>query len=608
VAHLNVADPQSRPGAPTLALIDSVVDGEPTLQLIKAQSAADYVRTIAKHVKRWKSVLVTFIKRLLINGPGIQATGAKTHGSPLTKRWVLHLSSSQLPELQRNGNEMDAHVDMRSHPAQRTAILGLVMAQAMASGDDFMWVNEVELMWCSKHAPGQRLHVDGAIERVLSLLWSLLEGGGDKSTEHMVCCGAKWGDPTHMDQAQHAGRMQDMKTTFVDDIEAGTCKTSPPSLHGFTAEEWAIFLDTNAWHMGTAGDGINDRFLCFFSFLPFENNMITTAPSKTNTTNSVIFATDPVRVDATYHDVEADFTEVDPYTSMQVRTSTSSKKRRLARSKQAKPVTEDPFLITGAAKSPCEEQQELSRHAERIATNQPEAYDTRKHFMRTGRAIATPSDNGGMRINHHERHVRYIDGTAYPSIARHLAHVIADKNSAILTARRRWPPSALGHCVTPMGGDIVSMAWREDNLDPCEVRLQLPRTSDGDINAADAWCIVFTGTVECTKTQRSPYDALSNLTIYHTGPMCSLSVDPPNDMDSNGNLEHRLLYEGCGYQARAVPEADANTYYRVYWSENRDVPLVHLHLRTPMEPLAEITRPTLLAATTTVHVHLSGRN
>jgi hypothetical protein len=224
--------------------------------------------------------------------------------------------------------------------------------------------------------------------------------------------------------------------------------------------------------------------------------------------------------------------------------------------------------------------------------------------MRTARATVNPSEDGGMLINPNERHARYIDGTAYASIARHLVNVIADKNNAILTARRRWPPAALGHCVTPMGGAVVSLGWSENNLEPCEVRLKLPRTFDGNINAVDAWCIVFTGTVACTETEWSPYDALSNLTIYRSGPMCSLSVDPPNGMDLDGNLEHRLLYEGCGYQARAVPEADANTYYRVYWSENRDVPLVHLHLRTPMEPLAEITRPTLLAATTTVHVHL----
>ena len=78
------------------------------------------------------------------------------------------------------------------------------MAQAMARGDDFDWVNEVEVMWCSKRAPAQRLHVDGAIERIVSLLVPL-NAGSDMSTVHMLRCGAKWGDSTSMNQAQHAG-------------------------------------------------------------------------------------------------------------------------------------------------------------------------------------------------------------------------------------------------------------------------------------------------------------------------------------------------------------------------------------------------------------------
>jgi hypothetical protein len=188
IAHLNFADHLSRPGPATMALIKSMVVDNKELEDLLAQPPTEYIRLIVQYVRKWKRILADCTERLVDQGPGIAAIGQPTHGSSRTLRWTLHVSSGQHPELHRAG-EAAGHVNMRNHPQQRTAVLGIIMAQAMARGDKSMWVNEVELMWCSKHAKRQRYHVDGAVEGVLALLVPL-RGGSNQSTSHPRCCGA----------------------------------------------------------------------------------------------------------------------------------------------------------------------------------------------------------------------------------------------------------------------------------------------------------------------------------------------------------------------------------------------------------------------------------
>jgi hypothetical protein len=153
-----------------------------------------------------------------------------------------------------------------------------------------------------------------------------------------------------------------------------------------------------------------------------------------------------------------------------------------------------------------------------------------------------------------------------------------------------------------MGGDWVTREWSETN--ECTVLLSVPREYLGSIATADSWCVVFAGTVMCNVTGCYPHDALLNYTVYPSGPMCSLTVNPVEAHDPDGYLRHRLLYEGCGYQARAVPDDIANTYYRVYWSADRDMSLIHLHLKTPIARVTDVTRPVSIDVPSTVHVRL----
>jgi hypothetical protein len=235
---------------------------------------------------------------------------------------------------------------------------------------------------------------------------------------------------------------------------------------------------------------------------------------------------------------------------------------------------------------------DLSATAFAIATRQPEACDSRSHFIQTGRAHRV--DDGGSCIIGDDRCARYIDGTAYASVDRTLADHITDPNHAVLTARRRWPQSLVGVCFTTMGGDWVTRGWSE--LNECTVLLSVPRQFGGNRAAADPWCVVFTGAVMSIGTDSGPHEALRDFTVYPSGSMCSLTVEPSVDHDGDGYLRHRLLFEGCGYQARAVPDDVANTYYLVYWSADRDMPMIHLHVKKAIARVTEVTRPDSLQA------------
>ena len=116
--------------------------------------------------------------------------------------------------------------------------------------------------------------------------------------------------------------------------------------------------------------------------------------------------------------------------------------------------------------------------------------------------------------------------------------------------------------------------------------------------------VYHTGTVKYGQCPGLPVErvAMHQYTVTKNGAGSSLSVDPSADLDPDGHLKHRLLYEGCGYQARPVPCDEANTYYVVYWPKGGGVPpRVYLYLRTPITRLSEITRPHLLMASSTRH-------
>jgi hypothetical protein len=120
-----------------MALIRPMVAGDAELEYLLDLPPAEYVAQIAGRVRAWKHVLAKFTLRLRKGGAGISAVGQQTHNSKKTLRWTLHVSSAQHPEMHRVG-EGAGHVDIRNHPHERSAALGIIMGSAMTRGDKFM--------------------------------------------------------------------------------------------------------------------------------------------------------------------------------------------------------------------------------------------------------------------------------------------------------------------------------------------------------------------------------------------------------------------------------------------------------------------------------------
>jgi hypothetical protein len=124
------------------------------------------------------------------------------------------------------------------------------------------------------------------------------------------------------------------------------------------------------------------------------------------------------------------------------------------------------------------------------------------------------------------------------------------------------------------------------------------------VTDGDAISVFHTGTIQFG--QHVDAIAMRNFTVYKDGPLSSLSIHPADDHDPFNHLRHRLLYEGCGYQARTVPYDTANTYYAVHWlPRDQGPPHVYLHLRQPTPRFGEITRPMELMNKGTRHYNIA---
>ena len=224
----------------------------------------------------------------------------------------------------------------------------------------------------------------------------------------------------------------------------------------------------------------------------------------------------------------------------------------------------------------------LSTMAHSIAKANPVALETRASFTRP---TLTSEAMGG----------RYIDGSLFASMKTGLQSSVLHRRPSILTARRQWFLRHKGHVVTAFGGDY---AVGGATL-PGHVLLRIPADRDGSTDDQQATKVYHPGTA--THGINVADFALSNCTVYKDGPLSSLSVTPPPGVEINRQLRHRLLYEGCGYQARPVSAGQANTAYRVVWPTNGEPPRVFLVLTKEIPVFGEVTRPKLLAAKSTMH-------
>jgi hypothetical protein len=176
--------------------------------------------------------------------------------------------------------------------------------------------------------------------------------------------------------------------------------------------------------------------------------------------------------------------------------------------------------------------------------------------------------------------------------------LILHSTPTVLIARQPWNQCHLNSCITSFGGDHVYRPAANHIEGP--VWLLIPPDKDSSVQSVRVTTVFHTGLVKFGNDNCQA--ALCNYTAYPNGPASALAVDPSEKLDPDGLLRFRLLYEGCGYQARPVSCEEANTYYVVYWKrDGSQPPTIFLHVLCIIDRMAEITRPALLMSRTTVH-------
>jgi hypothetical protein len=178
-----------------------------------------------------------------------------------------------------------------------------------------------------------------------------------------------------------------------------------------------------------------------------------------------------------------------------------------------------------------------------------------------------------------------------------------DRTAAWL--RWDWPASTIQHLLTTLGGDAVPP---EISHDVENVVLTIPASSE---KSARTWV----GDIYPPCHTRVPddwSDALVNYTCFNGGPAASYTINAPAfPADVGGRrqgemLQYRLLNEGCGFLARAVPCLEATTRYHVWYhvqgvNDPPIPPLICLFLRKEACKFDEITRPMRLDCVTTTY-------
>jgi hypothetical protein len=247
-------------------------------------------------------------------------------------------------------------------------------------------------------------------------------------------------------------------------------------------------------------------------------------------------------------------------------------------------ATTDPY--------PSEDVAQLTRQMYRCMEH-PECYDTHRLFQPMDFTPEVPTD-------------RLREGNV--CVGPDYNRSVSTNQPGLLGLYSRNGFAAIGlpaddnNCPYPMlltmGGDMCE-AVNEASYEgvPC---LRVQTSAD---NQTPKWLIYRTGTATF---HASMNDMFVNRTVYRHGGWAALSVvGALPAVDPGGILRHRLLYEGAGHFARGVPWNCANTHYVVYWHTDSDTrcPVIFLHVRKPIEPYGEVTRPVHLESPTTVHMN-----
>jgi hypothetical protein len=576
--------------------------GYTSLLPIFDEDAAVYLSKVKERYWNWRQTIRAFIKGLSER----RCASANTHGNSNPERWTFNAPASQWYEMLRL-NEHKSYVDLSTHFEVREALMGISLLHYMAGGDKPpAWINEFEGIKYKGESDHQGLHTDSNSRTQIAYPTALPRPTSDRdkppsATLTSAQCGLKHGDPRSCTPREHALRLYAMQRTF-DTGDQGLYHTYPPE----TTEQWCVWatqLMTNGFHAGQGQVTIRwARFGVFMACQRVPYRQSAYEPDTENTTSAVVFAAGyeaPTSGVDDPDDVASAFSAANPYLE----------EYPVARVSDNRDVAGDSVLVLKPATTGCFSAQvgtgpkdpafreavpnshvaALSRQSYEVAQARPEAMDSRLVWM--DRA-SIPDERFG----------RLVCGNLILALDLVRSERTGDESLRTLHVRWAWQEHLLAGAsgkssiMTSIGGDVSKVAV-EGTVEG-EPILRVPKFAGSE---ETAYVIHRAGVVAHGLAALS---AFKNRTVYMHGPLASLCVEGlGKEVDPSGSLRHRLLFEGCGYQARAVNWNEANTHYVVHWwtDGREEPPTVNLHLWKVIPALGEVTRPRHINVASTVH-------
>jgi hypothetical protein len=207
------------------------------------------------------------------------------------------------------------------------------------------------------------------------------------------------------------------------------------------------------------------------------------------------------------------------------------------------------------------------------------------------------------------RRLRLVAGNVIVS-PRRIAGDTADCTATWL--RWDWPNRLIDRLLTTLGGDAVPLTSSYD-VDNIVLSIRASSSDSPEMWEGDFYPPCHTAVPVAWS------EALANYTCFNGGPAASYTINAPafpGDVGGKSlgeNLQHRLLNEGCGFLARAVPCLVATTRYHVWYHDQEPnepplPPLICLFLRKEACKFDEMTRPMYLDCETTTYGGLATAN
>jgi hypothetical protein len=541
------------------------------------ESLSEYNRLMGPLLVEWKATVrrVWVKHESTIEGPGA------VHSGSGTVRYIGSVNGAHRQELEESAEGTKGIIDMRLDYAGREALVGLIMAVRVATRLSLDPIGEVEMAMSVDGSLKQNRHCDGDWKSQFENSMVDVSPGYCRSHRFSTWVSTACGmggvkGATRLPRDMSASERQfhfasldlDQQRYPYKQIGAGYEDADHPgqsfnAMHphggpGYDEEHiedvFAATLD-QTWSQANMDGHI------------FTDTSVSFSSTKPNTTPVAVYVNE-LSTSGVWVDVR-----------------TRSEERGLRVQKPPRGTLHQRSVREQQNKLPLIPVERITNKDERAMTNMNwrcagsvEAYETKLHFCRE------------CPVGYHRR-LRLYAGNVIVAFATPDLRAEIDM---MLYIRWSWPSNVATECIlTTMGGDAVVAS---ESYDAVQIRLAVSPHPDAD-------GAQYNGNIYATghHTVKDQVGKLfANRTIFNSGPACSLSIDRPHfdstarSMELGVELQHRVLHEGCGVLARAVPWDAASTRY-VVWYPAATVPvtppLICLYLRKGADALDEVTRP-----------------